>query len=73
MNPSKEGLQCSAYGDTKVEKGIRWKYFLPNHKAIFKEGYEFYNPAAWYFIPASAELRLVVPKMKPDDFKLFNQ
>jgi hypothetical protein len=61
-----------------------WKYaggeekpmeirFLPDHKAVFKGGYEFYNPAEWYFTPATAELGLVVPKMKPDGFKLFNQ
>src|SRR5260370_14046428 len=48
-------------------------HFLPNHKAIFKGGYEFYNPAKWYFNPATAELRLIVPKMKQKDFKLFNQ
>ncbi len=61
-----------------------WKYpggeekpmeirFLPDHKAVFKGGYEFYNPAEWYFTPATAELRLIVPKMKQNDFKLFNQ
>src|SRR5260370_9131007 len=32
------------------------RLFLPNHKAIFKGGYEFYNPAKWYFNPATAEL-----------------
>ena len=48
-------------------------HFLADHKAIFKGGYAFYNPAKWYFNPASAELRLIVPKMKEDDFKLFNQ
>lgn len=47
--------------------------FLPDHKAIFKGGYEFYNPAAWYFTPATAELKLTVPKMKETDFRLFNQ
>jgi hypothetical protein len=74
MKPSKEGFQCSAYGDTQVEKRIPWKYhFLPNHKAIFKGGYEYYNPAKWYFNPATAELKLIVPKMKQRDFKLFNQ
>jgi hypothetical protein len=47
--------------------------FVPDHKAVFKGGYEFYNPAQWYFTPATAELRLIVPRMKQDDFKLFNQ
>src|SRR5438874_6710302 len=28
--------------------------FLGNHKAIFKGGYEFYNPAKWYFNAATA-------------------
>ena len=27
----------------------------------------------WYFNPATAELKLIVPKMKQSDFKLFNQ
>ena len=48
-------------------------HFLADHKAIFKGGYAFYNAAKWYFNPATAELRLIVPKMKQDDFKLFNQ
>jgi hypothetical protein len=48
-------------------------HFLADHKAIFKGGYAFYNPAKWYFNPATAELRLIVPKMKQDEFKLFNQ
>ena len=48
-------------------------HFLADHKAIFKGGYAFYNPANWYFNPATAELRLIVPKMKQDEFKLFNQ
>ena len=47
--------------------------FLADHKAIFKGGYAFYNPARWDFNPANAELKLIVPKMKQDDFKLFNQ
>jgi len=47
--------------------------FLPDHKAVFKGGYEFYNPAKWYFTPATAELKLTVPKMKQNGFKLFNQ
>ncbi|PYJ70562.1 MAG: hypothetical protein DME75_09055, partial [Verrucomicrobia bacterium] len=47
--------------------------FLGNHKAIFKGGYEFYNPAKWYFNAATAELGLIVPKMKQNGFKLFNQ
>jgi hypothetical protein len=61
-----------------------WKYnggeerpmeicFLPDHTVIFKGGYEFYNPAQWYFTPTTAELKLTVPKMKETDFKLFNQ
>lgn len=48
-------------------------HFLADHKAIFKGGYAFYNPATWYFNPATAELRLIVPKMKQNEFKLFNQ
>ena len=47
--------------------------FLPDHKAMFKGGYEFYNPAQWYFTPTTAELKLIVPKMKETDFRLFNQ
>lgn len=47
--------------------------FLPDHKAMFKGGYEFYNPAQWYFTPSTAELKLTVPKMKESDFRLFNQ
>jgi len=47
--------------------------FLPDHKAMFKGGYEFYNPAQWYFTPTTSELKLIVPKMKPDDLKLFTQ
>jgi hypothetical protein len=47
--------------------------FLPDHKAMFKGGYEFYNPAQWYFTPTTAELKLMVPKMKETDFRLFNQ
>ena len=47
--------------------------FLPQHKAMFKGGYEFYNPAQWYFTPTTAELKLIVPKMKETDFRLFNQ
>jgi hypothetical protein len=47
--------------------------FLPDHKAMFKGGYEFYNPAQWSFTPATAELKLTVPKMKDTEFKLFNQ
>ena len=48
-------------------------HFLGDHQASFKKGYEFYNPAKWSFNPATAELRLIVPKMKQSDFKLFNQ
>ena len=47
--------------------------FLPDHKAMFKGGYEFYNPAQWSFTPTTAELKLTVPKMNETDFKLFNQ
>jgi hypothetical protein len=47
--------------------------FLPDHKAMFKGGYEFYNPAQWYFTPTTAELKLTVPKMKETEFKLFDQ
>jgi len=47
--------------------------FLPDHKAMFKGGYEFYNPAQWHFTPTTAELKLTVPKMKETDFRLFNQ
>jgi hypothetical protein len=47
--------------------------FLPDHKVMFKGGYEFYNPAQWSFTPTTAELKLTVPKMKETDFKLFNQ
>ena len=47
--------------------------FLPDHKAVFKGGYEFYSPAKWYFNPTTAELRLLVSKMKEHDFKLFDQ
>lgn len=47
--------------------------FLPDHKAMFKGGYEFYNPAQWYFTPTTAELKLTVPKMKESEFKLFDQ
>lgn len=47
--------------------------FLPDHKAMFKGGYEFYNPAQWSFTPTTAELKLTVPKMKETDFRLFNQ
>lgn len=47
--------------------------FLPDHKVMFKGGYEFYNPAQWYFSPATAELKLIVSKMKQNEFKLFNQ
>lgn len=47
--------------------------FLPDHKVKFKGGYEFYNPAQWYFSPATAELKLIVPKMKQNEFKLFDQ
>src|SRR5262249_24922479 len=48
-------------------------HFLPDHKAIFKGGDAFYNPATGHFNPASAELRLIVQKMKQHDFKLFNE
>jgi hypothetical protein len=47
--------------------------FLPDHKAMFKGGYEFYNPAQWSFTPTAKELKLTVPKMKETEFKLFNQ
>jgi hypothetical protein len=47
--------------------------FLPDHKTVFKGGYEFYSPAKWYFNPTTAELRLLVSKMKEHDFKLFDQ
>jgi hypothetical protein len=47
--------------------------FLRDHKAVFKGGYEFYSPAKWYFNPTTAELRLLVSKMKEHDFKLFDQ
>ena len=47
--------------------------FLPDHKAMFKGGYEFYNPTQWSFTPTTAELKLTVPKMKESDFRLFNQ
>jgi hypothetical protein len=47
--------------------------FLPDHKALFKGGYEFYNPARWSFTPTTAELKLTVPKMKEADLRLFNQ
>ncbi len=40
---------------------------------MFKRGYEFYNPALWYFTPTTAELKLTVPKMKETEFRLFNQ
>ena len=45
--------------------------FLPDHKAMFKGGYEFYNPAQWSFTPTAKELKLTVPKMKETDFRLF--
>jgi hypothetical protein len=47
--------------------------FLPDQKVVFKGGYEFYNPATWYFNLAASELRLIVPRMKQNDFKLFNR
>lgn len=85
---SSSNSQSSRHSESPFKKSVSvvgvWRYqggeekpiemrFLPDHKVIFRRGYEFYNPAKWHFDPATAELNLIVPKMKPGEFKLFNQ
>lgn len=48
-------------------------HFNSDHSLIFKDGYEYCNPATWQYNVNSAELILSIPNMADDHFSLLSK